>query len=516
MLEAAKTKHLSDELRKTLERKRSAELQMQSSESQIPKGMRVVLIDKYKVEGGPIRPNSRVDVLIPTLVTQGNGIDAGGYKVIYILHDVRVYSMNDVPKTVSLLVTQYQAKQINSDNYRVVPGDRITIVKKGDMAALSNEAPWGDWKNDWSVRLTTAKTVWTVDDLPLFTIDVRKREEADEQPQSLCNWLLEVDKQQFSIVDDEGEKSDSAKTKQTFQPGKEIDAFATFGFYHGQTITSSGLGGGPNPPLLFTGLFTRQARNDVWTGKYSLIPSPMKTEGIDWDRAWQRFKWTPGKHVVRVAFSTNPLAVGEAKRAYVFSNSLDVEIQNAAPQGTTKSAAGKDGAFDAQAKDESGAWDTLGLQLRPMPASEFKQRFDKSRYRGGLLVTDVRQNSPAAEQGVRAGDVLVGLHIWETLAIENVSYVLHRSDIKDFSPLKFYILRGKETLYGFMRVNMKAAEDDKASKLPRQHGVSAVGNGSGTGSRNYSTGREACHRHDDSQRYARINSVGRIHDVRRQ
>jgi serine protease Do len=106
--------------------------------------------------------------------------------------------------------------------------------------------------------------------------------------------------------------------------------------------------------------------------------------------------------------------------------------------------------------ENTGAWDVLGMELRPMPAADFKQKFH-TRYRGGLIVTDVRPNSPAADQGIRSGDVLVGMHIWETVSLENVSYILKRPDFSSISPLKFFILRGNETLYGFMSVSMKVA-----------------------------------------------------------
>jgi serine protease Do len=96
-------------------------------------------------------------------------------------------------------------------------------------------------------------------------------------------------------------------------------------------------------------------------------------------------------------------------------------------------------------------WDTLGLELKPVPSREFQEHY-RSPYRGGLMVTAVRPESPAAEQGLRRGDVLVGLHIWETVALEHVKYVLNRPDFSSFNPLRFIIIRGKESYYGYLPV----------------------------------------------------------------
>ena len=49
-----------------------------------------------------------------------------------------------------------------------------------------------------------------------------------------------------------------------------------------------------------------------------------------------------------------------------------------------------------------------------------------------------------------AGDVLVGMHIWETTTLDNVAYILKRPDFADLNPVKFFILRGDETLYGYL------------------------------------------------------------------
>jgi serine protease Do len=77
---------------------------------------------------------------------------------------------------------------------------------------------------------------------------------------------------------------------------------------------------------------------------------------------------------------------------------------------------------------------------------------------GGLAVMAVRAESPAAKQGIRRGDVLVGMHVWETIKLDDVSYVLNRADFAKFDPLKFYILRGKETLYGHLVVSHRRVQ----------------------------------------------------------
>jgi len=104
------------------------------------------------------------------------------------------------------------------------------------------------------------------------------------------------------------------------------------------------------------------------------------------------------------------------------------------------------------ATTEDRSWDTLGLKLEQVPSHNF--RSVSTRYRGGLRVADVKQNSPAWKQGIRRGDVLVGMHIWETVSLENVTYILDRPEFQKMQPIKFFIIRGKETLYGHMQVRV--------------------------------------------------------------
>ena len=93
------------------------------------------------------------------------------------------------------------------------------------------------------------------------------------------------------------------------------------------------------------------------------------------------------------------------------------------------------------------AWELLGVELQPIPSEDFRKSH-QTRYRGGLAVTAVRPSSPAASQGIVPGDVLVGMHIWETVTLENVAYILKQPEFLNLGAVKFFILRGDETLYG--------------------------------------------------------------------
>lgn len=99
------------------------------------------------------------------------------------------------------------------------------------------------------------------------------------------------------------------------------------------------------------------------------------------------------------------------------------------------------------------AWDVLGMRLAPMSDSAFRRL--RSRYRGGLKVIGVRPDSPAARQGIRYGDVLVGMHKWETVSLDNVAYVLESDVLSETDAVKFYVIRGRETLFGRLQVSMR-------------------------------------------------------------
>ena len=100
-------------------------------------------------------------------------------------------------------------------------------------------------------------------------------------------------------------------------------------------------------------------------------------------------------------------------------------------------------------------WQQLGMRLQPVDAGRLSQL--GTNYRGGLVVTSVRPGSLAEENSIVAGDVLVGLHLWETVRSDNVDYVLRHPDLAAFNPVKFYVWRNGETLYGHFRLKSSLA-----------------------------------------------------------
>lgn len=85
------------------------------------------------------------------------------------------------------------------------------------------------------------------------------------------------------------------------------------------------------------------------------------------------------------------------------------------------------------------AWKKLGVKFQPVAADAVAKA--NPQLHGGLLVTDVAAGGLAAGAGIQKGDILVGLHTWETLNLDNVLFVLNHKDFATFQPLKFYLAR---------------------------------------------------------------------------
>ncbi len=84
-------------------------------------------------------------------------------------------------------------------------------------------------------------------------------------------------------------------------------------------------------------------------------------------------------------------------------------------------------------------WRKFGLRLSPVSA-EVVARTDQKLH-GGLAVVEVNPDGLAGKAGIQRHDILVGLHQYETLSLDNVMFVLTHPDLASFSPLRFWIIR---------------------------------------------------------------------------
>ena len=100
------------------------------------------------------------------------------------------------------------------------------------------------------------------------------------------------------------------------------------------------------------------------------------------------------------------------------------------------------------------AWSIIGVQAKPVPDSTMRRLNSRmrTRYRGGLYVTAVKAGSAAERQGIIAGDVLLGIHGWQTSSMKDLAGILEHPDIKEGPKAKFYLVRREQTLFGHMEL----------------------------------------------------------------
>ncbi|MEM6777219.1 MAG: trypsin-like peptidase domain-containing protein [Planctomycetota bacterium] len=112
------------------------------------------------------------------------------------------------------------------------------------------------------------------------------------------------------------------------------------------------------------------------------------------------------------------------------------------------------------------AWSVLGVTTRPLSQDATRQLNSRLRteYRGGLAVTNVRSGSAADQEGIRTGDILLGIHSWETASTDDLAGILDHPRIRRGGEAKFFIVRRNQTLFGHMRL---AAQTDAITSSRR-------------------------------------------------
>jgi hypothetical protein len=113
-------------------------------------------------------------------------------------------------------------------------------------------------------------------------------------------------------------------------------------------------------------------------------------------------------------------------------------------------------------------WSVLGLKLEPVD----RQAVETGPFRGGLAVLEILTDGPADKAGLRAGDILVGLHVWETISNDNLAFVLQQHVLRvgdaASSELKAFVLRRGEVFTATLSPDRRgAAGPDALRERPR-------------------------------------------------
>ncbi len=138
----------------------------------------------------------------------------------------------------------------------------------------------------------------------------------------------------------------------------------------------------------------------------------------------------------------------------------------AAPGRTLKIGVQRDGqrydlalATTVPAKDSSEVmarrtWAMVGIKAKSVPETTMRRLNTRMRtkYRGGLLITSVRPDSAADAQGMVAGDVLLGIHGFETTTLSGLANILEQPELQRGPRAKFYLVRREQTLFGHMQL----------------------------------------------------------------
>jgi serine protease Do len=84
-------------------------------------------------------------------------------------------------------------------------------------------------------------------------------------------------------------------------------------------------------------------------------------------------------------------------------------------------------------------WNRVGFRAAQVGPGAVS--FADPQLRGGLLIQEIAAGTPAARAGLQRGDILIGMHLWESLNLDNIVFVLTHKDLPTFSPVKTYFIR---------------------------------------------------------------------------
>lgn len=106
-------------------------------------------------------------------------------------------------------------------------------------------------------------------------------------------------------------------------------------------------------------------------------------------------------------------------------------------------------------------WEVIGIRAEPLRTASIRMMNSRMRtsYKGGLQVTGVRSGSPASRQGIEPGDILLGIHGWQTATVRDLEMIVERPELQRSPEAKFYLVRQDQTLFGYLKLAHAAGKE---------------------------------------------------------
>lgn len=192
-----------------------------------------------------------------------------------------------------------------------------------------------------------------------------------------------------------------------------------------------------------------QCRNRVTLRGEEPAERSLVVERVMKDSPARKAGLLPGDHLVRAGSHTVTTAI-DLERALLsrsVGDRLDLMVRRG--KDLRRLALNVDHARPATLTADQQIWNRLGARLQKVAPDKVSQA--SQQLHGGLFVAQIRRGSSADRAGIQAGDILVGLHQWEMLQPDNVTYVLQHPDLARFSPMRFYIVRSGQIHRGWLQ-----------------------------------------------------------------
>ncbi|MGL4465508.1 MAG: trypsin-like peptidase domain-containing protein, partial [Planctomycetia bacterium] len=152
-----------------------------------------------------------------------------------------------------------------------------------------------------------------------------------------------------------------------------------------------------------------------------------------------------GKQPVRVQFDLQRILW-----AHKFGDTLVVQVRRAGAVAADTTFLNLPISAARELSDAEVLWQKLGLRVGKLPVERVKPVYDK--LNGGLLLLDVQPGSPFAAAGLQPGDILIGIHEWETIDANNVRFVMQWDQREKNQPLKFHAIRRGALINGTVQL----------------------------------------------------------------